>query len=56
MKRIIFLLAGATIVFAGCSKVQSEEVIPEKGQHVVKVKTSLDETDTKVAVDMNNAS
>ena len=56
MNRIIFLLAGATIMFAGCSKVQSEEVIPEKGQHVVKLKASVDETDTRVSVDMNNAS
>ena len=51
MKKSILFLAGATLLFAGCTKVEDEAPIPENGKRVVTLKATVNESDTRVSVE-----
>lgn len=52
MKKSILILAGATLLFGGCAKVENEnnEVVPEKETHKVVLKASIADN-TRVSAD-----
>ena len=51
MKKSILFLAGAALLFAGCTKVEDEAPIPENGKRVVTLKATVNESDTRVSVE-----
>ena len=53
MKKIILLLTGAVLLFAGCAKVQDEEVVTENGKHLVKIKATVENPGTRVSADID---
>lgn len=50
MKKIILFLTFAALLFAGCAKVQNEEVVPVEGKRHVTLKATVD-TGTRVSID-----
>ena len=55
MKKSILLLASAALLFAGCAKVENEEVVPvpEKGKRTITLKATVDEPNTRVSASIN---
>ncbi|MBQ6763222.1 MAG: bacterial Ig-like domain-containing protein [Bacteroidales bacterium] len=51
MKKIILILFGAALMLVGCGKVENEVVVPENGKHIVTLKATIDNADTKVSAD-----
>ena len=50
MKKSILFLACATLMLAGCAKVDREEVIPEKGKRHLTLRATVDEPGTRLSV------
>ena len=50
MKKIVFLLTCATLLFSGCVKVQNDDVVPEQGKRIATLKAEIDNPDTRVGV------
>ena len=50
MKKIILLLSCATLLFAGCAKVNNETIVPDGKKHVV-LRATVNEADTRVSAD-----
>lgn len=53
MKKAFFILTGAVLLFAGCAKVQNEEVVSENGKHRVILKATVENPGTRVSADID---
>ena len=50
MKKIVLPFTFAALLLSGCTKVQNEEVVPEKSKHIATLKADIDNSDTRVGV------
>lgn len=50
MKKTMLFLACAALMFAGCAKVDREELVPEKGKRHLTLRATVDEPGTRLSV------